>query len=453
MWSSVRDLLRSDVFELLKEKYFIVIITPSIANKYFLKEFESSNTKLIEIRQPSDYLRFKLETILNTLNNLFLSAFINTFKVRYSYLKNNIIFKFLLFLIHKLPEKFNRSISLFITYLRGYFIQKNLYDDLFLKYNPELIICNFTLGTSKRSLDRYVSAASKKFKTPLVVQLNGWDNLTTKGTFSIKPDFLFVWNNIMKEEAIKFHDFDSKKIIVTGCPGHDIFWHKSKYIKNNKSDFFIKKKLNPNKKLITYATGGFGIYPNESDLIKTIYNSFSKYLNHDWQLLIRPHPVYKEEDFKGLDNLLENDNVVIDFPGKFDKNGIGSDLDKNHLSHFVETLFYSDVILNFFSTINIDACILDKPVINISFTERAYEKKFDPLRLKNYNHNYDLLKDEYIPNANSIDDLLKFTSAFISDSNFFNDKRKIITQNYCWKFDGKSGERVANEIIKLIESS
>ena len=149
----------------------------------------------------------------------------------------------------------------------------------------------------------------------------------------------------MKEEAIKFHDFDSKSLLRDIQA--TIFFGINRNILKTINPIFLSKKLNPNKKLITYATGGFGIYPNESDLIKTIYNSFSKYLNHDWQLLIRPHPVYKEEDFKELENLLENDNLVIDFPGKFDKNGIGSDLDKNHLSHFVETLFYSDVILNF----------------------------------------------------------------------------------------------------------
>ena len=64
---------------------------------------------------------------------------------------------------------------------------------------------------------------SKLNKSKKAVLINNWDNLSSKGSFWYKPEFLGVWGQQMKEHAANIQNIPKKNIFITGSPDIDLF--------------------------------------------------------------------------------------------------------------------------------------------------------------------------------------------------------------------------------------
>jgi hypothetical protein len=51
-----------------------------------------------------------------------------------------------------------------------------------------------------------------------------WDNLSSKGLIRVIPDRVLVWNDIQRDEAVRWHEVPPDQIVVTGAPRFDEFW-------------------------------------------------------------------------------------------------------------------------------------------------------------------------------------------------------------------------------------
>ena len=58
---------------------------------------------------------------------------------------------------------------------------------------------------------------------PVGFPVFSWDNLTTKGIVHVRPDRVFVWNEVQKREATEYYDIPPDSIVVTGAPRFDSF--------------------------------------------------------------------------------------------------------------------------------------------------------------------------------------------------------------------------------------
>ena len=66
----------------------------------------------------------------------------------------------------------------------------------------------------------YVKAA-KALGIPSIVAIASWDNLTTKGTYHLYPDYSLVWNQAQVEEAVGLHSVPRDSLRLTGGPVFD----------------------------------------------------------------------------------------------------------------------------------------------------------------------------------------------------------------------------------------
>jgi hypothetical protein len=66
----------------------------------------------------------------------------------------------------------------------------------------------------------YVRAA-KRLGIPTGLLVASWDNLTTKGLIHELPDFLTVWNEGQKREAVELHRVPPERVFVTGAQTFD----------------------------------------------------------------------------------------------------------------------------------------------------------------------------------------------------------------------------------------
>src|SRR5262249_61596097 len=91
------------------------------------------------------------------------------------------------------------------------------------------------------------------------------------------------------------------------------------------------------------------------------------------QLLVRLHPRDDEHAYRDVRNL---PHVIIEKPFRPTvkvADGLAVDVMPEHQRHLADTLRHTDVAINVASTIAIEACVFDTPVVNIAFDGEAPE--------------------------------------------------------------------------------
>jgi hypothetical protein len=165
----------------------------------------------------------------------------------------------------------------------------------------------------------------------------------------------------MKNDLIKYHELEEEKIIVTG----------NGYLEKHLQ---LRKNLPEKKDFIYLATKSPNAYPWNYEISDYLCKEISKNKKlNKFKLIIRLHPIYLrkknnifiyEEEFNKFKTLLKYNFVILDYPeinntNLFFKN---SSFDQNKT---IDYLSKTCVLLNFFSTMVLEASIFDIPTINL----------------------------------------------------------------------------------------
>ncbi|PKN89727.1 MAG: hypothetical protein CVU45_06180, partial [Chloroflexi bacterium HGW-Chloroflexi-7] len=131
-----------------------------------------------------------------------------------------------------------------------------IYDDLFEKYQPDLVV-SATYGWRN---DRYLLRESVKrgIKTGAVIV--GWDNPSSYGVPAAPLDFVTCWSELQKQELVDGSDWDPAKVNIGGIPSYDGYFRKEWLIP--REEYFKLHHLDPKRKLITYASSFITFSPN-----------------------------------------------------------------------------------------------------------------------------------------------------------------------------------------------
>jgi hypothetical protein len=204
-----------------------------------------------------------------------------------------------------------------------------------------------TSYTSKLELNFIKYAKKKGIKTFSFV--DHWTSIKNRFKYNdyyIFPDYILLIDQRAKEIAIQ-EGLLEKDIVIWGNPYYE-------YLKNwipsiSKNQIFKNLGLKENKKLVVFAPdpisniNGKGIYGfDEFDAI----NELNKILvsnNFDFNLVLKLHPNQNKE----ILNYIYNKNIVI----------ANSEIDSNLL------IYYSDIVIGFFSNFLIEANIMNKKII------------------------------------------------------------------------------------------
>jgi CDP-glycerol glycerophosphotransferase (TagB/SpsB family) len=115
-------------------------------------------------------------------------------------------------------------------------------------------------------------------------------------------------------------------------------------------------------------------------------------------------------------------------------------------------LRYSDVLINFFSTISLEALVCDLPVIHIAYDE--YTSGLRAGHLLKFRMRHDLnrkkLRHESTRIAKSPKELVRFIDTYLEDRSLDQEKRKEYALFECEYLDGKASERFASALEALI---
>jgi hypothetical protein len=235
--------------------------------------------------------------------------------------------------------------------------------DWFKKFQPQIVFASPFVFRGDVEVE-YTKAA-QSLNIPVIASLLSWDNLTSKGTYHVKPDQLFVWNQALVKEAVQIHDIGPRRVFVTGAPVYDPWFDLSPSM--DRASFCNAIGLDPLKPYVLYLCSSKSISDRETELIQMLISHFEKVdQKYRPSLLVRPHP-FKEMDADGL----ENEWVKV-----FPKGGQRPDTDDARSTYY-DSLYHSVAVIGVNTTGFLESAILDKPCLTfvMSMTSQGQEMR------------------------------------------------------------------------------
>jgi len=400
-----------------------------------------NDLEIIIKRVPPIKIGFFKKLILN-LRLIQSNAFDDINSIKYEQLKKKFAFLILDFFLK--PVSFS-ILQYFIDKLILYSPTSKIWNRIFAKHNIDLLFLS-TPGQKFFDLDPIQIA--KKNKITTFSSIYSLDNLTAKGYSFLNTDYLSVWNNTMKEDAVNLHGYISENVFVDGSAIADNFY-KFKNISNDDSriNFLNSIGLKSTDKFITIATiPQFYWGKNHILLTKDILS-----MDLNVIVLIKPHPM----DVTNYDNLGSSRVVIDPFHGgfeanKYEHNPTSWRTPSNHIENLSNIMMYSELVINVASSIAIDASIFNTPGINIAFDYETKNQALPSKYLYKYTHYKRIIDTNGTYFSHDSEMLKTQIENILSGNDPANENRKTMARNIYGIFDGNSIDRIVNNIEKIL---
>ena len=430
-----RNILSTSVLKILSQQagLRIVILAPEEKKDFYQKSFGAGNVIVEGV---------KLDPVesLSKLEKLFYSLFLN-FSDTSAFRINRLIergkyHRYVKSFLHWLSAKLGnlRFIRKFLRRLDYALMPKNKFRKYFDQYNPSLVFSTDIFQIN----DVEVMRAARARDVYVVGMVRSWDNITSHGLNRIIPDKLIVHTPKIKEEAIQYNDINPNDIRVVGIPHYDRYISEPRI---SREVLFKELNLDPAKKTIFFAPPADLFSGNDPVSVKII----KELSNLDAQLIIRLYIVGRVQlgEIRPIPN-----KIAIDDPSN---SGFFADVDLAMKdSRLADLLYHSDVVVAFASSLAIDAALFNKPVVFIGFDgePRPYWKSLR--RFYDFDHQKRLLEIGGVKLAKDKEGLLGYVQDYLDNPELDKNKRKELTEEYSWKLDGKSAERLAGFLVEQL---
>lgn len=430
------DFLETEYIKYLSSKYKVVVFMPKAAlqsRNYY------QNNNILYIGWDLHYPKF-WNLFGKQLRYSLSRVFDNEPVLQRNYAKNlkGIKRRGLRIISYLFPKSFFNP-KLFSLLEQKYLPLNEDFVKLVSKYKPEAVLTS-TPGFNPYDAEAITLAKKMGIKT---VAVNfSWDNLYN-GVHNIrKTDFLILWNGIMKQTAIRMQKYSPETVFVSGPMRFDEYFSNN-HKETSRKEFLLSKELNPDEKTILISTVTDGNYPDEEILIKDLIDlrGENKLLGFP-NIFIRLHP---KDNLKKYEMFRLLPRVVVEEAGEKKSVDLGSstELTKDDLLNLKYTLKYCDVVINYASTITLEAFIFDKPVINIGYPEKY-------LDAYNFSHYKPIVEEGAVRLAKSLDEIVIHVNMYLANPTIDSEKRQQILKDFIHYFDGKSYMRNVDALTEIL---
>lgn len=318
------------------------------------------------------------------------------------------------------------------------------YSEYFTKYQPDLVFS--TSIVSGIDIDFLKAAFKRGIKT--VGMTKGWDH-ASRVLYRFVPDRIIIQNEVMRDYLIRYQRINSDIIKVCGFPQFD--WYADKSLLVSREEFFATLGIDPAKKLILFGSEG-AWSPGDDNITGLIAAAIDSHrLARPAAMLIRPH--FSDLKTTRFDRFRKAGLVAIDGNVSYQDSLAGNwEPGRAEIKHFVNLLHHLDVLVNVASTLTLDACCFNKPIVAIGFgvlfnlrTGRDVTNTYYEM-----DHYQDVLKTGAVDLVKSENELVESLNKYLLNPEHKNEQRKILLDKLCYKVDGHSAERVATEILSML---
>ncbi len=436
------DLLRTKYIEYLSEKYQVVVFTSMIGPEEAKREnyFSSSNVTYIKwhLENPKFWSVFKF------LRIALIGEFDYLASMKYFYRRPNYVNNWKRRMLRNIFWPITKILKAsWFTAIEYWLLPKSEKFLSYIKeYQPSLLV---TATPGFDAAESELILLAKKSKIPSVAVNFTWDNLTMNCKHIRKTDYLVAWNEIMRKEAINIHHYQSEQVFVSGTPRFDPYFVMEKN-EPTREEFLKSKGLNPNYPTIFHTTVTRA-YTFQKKYIQDLINLRNEKKIPYVNLFFRAHPLDDLETYKEFFGLKD-----VHFEGA-GREIVGPDGKKKvemsyqDLLNLKYSLKYTDVNVNYASTITIEACIFDKPVINIGYLG-VYTFAYG------FTHYEPIYKSGAVRLVKKDEELAEFINMYLKDPSIDCAARQKIVSDYVKFTDGLSYKRSVDylEVIANIKN-
>lgn len=239
-----------------------------------------------------------------------------------------------------------------------------IYTDLLSTYRPDMVVAS----TPGWRLDRYLLREAARQGIPTGAVIVGWDNSSSYSLKGAPVDWITCWSEIQKSELVNGSDWLPEQVSIGGIPSYDGYFRKEWLMP--REEYFRLHNLDPERKLISYASSFVSFSPNIQNLEALADLVTSDRLSQPSQLLIRLHPNHfmdverfaaEREQIRKLACELSHVHVVEPVP-------LGGELgyySGEDMPEKSSMMAYSDVFTTVYSTMVVEASVHGRPVVSV----------------------------------------------------------------------------------------
>ena len=411
----------------------VVLLSPMARDAAFVKEFERPGVLLLD--QPA-HVPSRLEArLLSLVQASFLGrGRTESVRIRMMEARANGIIRWLGLksLLGRLVSHANAPYA-----LSDRLVSHPQTERLFDQHRPALVVCaNPGLVFSEVPLMR----TARRRGVPCMVIDASWDNFTNKLLPVRQADRLVVWNDIMKDQAVRLHGYRPEAVRVAGAPQFDV--HFRPQARSTRADFFARIGADP------------ALDRHHDYVLRELAAAIEGGPLAGAQVLVRLHPRDEVEAYREFAGV---PHVIIEKPFRSTvtvADGLAIDVMPEHQRHLGDTLSHADVVVNVASTITIEACIFDTPVVNIGFDgpeEEPYVRS--ATRYYKFTHYVNITNRHAVRVATSAAEMVAAVARYLGDPSLDADGRRQVVRDQCQFTDGHSAARVTAAVIDELGGS
>jgi hypothetical protein len=333
-------------------------------------------------------------------------------------------------------ERLERGVSRVLSPSDEY---RTLYDDL----RPSLVFN----GSHVHSANAVHAVQTARWMgIPTAAFIFSWDNLTSQGRIIPQYDHYLVWNENIKQQLLEIYpQVAPERVVVTGSPQFDGHFRPAAYW--SREEFCARIGARPDRPLVLYSTGMANHMRGEPAIVEQIADMLAAMSElGPPQLVVRVYPKDRSGRF---DALRDRRRDILFPPAKWiDAFLTPTEEDGTLLTN---TIRHVDVGVNVASTITLELCMFDKPVVNVAYDPPDGTSVEVPFaRYYEYDHYRPLVSSGAVSLARSPEQMCEMLRRALTDpARGRTERGTAVRAMFGDMLDGRSWERVASAVLRL----
>lgn len=321
---------------------------------------------------------------------------------------------------------------------------------LLRKHNPDIVISTRPVD----SMEAEVLSAAGRMGIHKTMYILSWDNITSKGVFPVLADSYLTWGDVMERELKEYYRVREDQLYTTGVTHFDV--HAGvRDLYGFDCEWVRRAGVDPKKPYMLFTMSSSYFAPNEIDVIEWLASKVSgNAFGDDMQLIVRPHMQNLDNSFSDHSwvhrlEALSSARVGVDWPS-VDSDQLTWFMSHDEMGKLSHLLKGASVCLNSGSTISIEACIFDKPVI-LTMIDVVPQKDWTSVRrILKFKHIETFLSFDPADVVLSFEELEIAIRRALLNPRGRSENRKQVVAKECYKVDGLATERFVNNISHIL---
>lgn len=322
-------------------------------------------------------------------------------------------------------------------------MRSNQYSTLYRSIRPSLV---FNGSHIHSTIATPAVQAAQWQGIPTATFIFSWDNLTSQGRIMLPYDYFLVWNSDLAKQLLQMYPWvKPENVFVTGSPQFDFHFRPEFYWSRER--FCRETGAVPDRPIIFYTTGMANHMPGEPQIVESIADLLLEYpADQRPQFLVR---VYAKDLTGRFDDLKARRRDILFQNVSWNPEWLTPNYDDSY--SFVNALRHAAVGINIASTVSLELCMFDKPVINVGYDPA----ESNDLELRNslfytYEHYRPVVESGAVQVAYEIQEMRRLIRESLEHPDARrSERKKLIEKMFGNTLDGHSSDRIAQKLIEL----